>query len=194
MKPKHGLPCGVRLITGLGGAGGTTALALAAEAVAEPERRTTLSIGVVFTTSSVPELSPVQRRLASKTGVAFLAVSVVEPNQNRCSLCAPHRAWCLAAGQRPAEGRAATTRLTPSLFAVPKNTLATGLRFYAAQTFRLGVRSRAANKWCRSALLAPAGTDAQTKAFHLTEFIVIATPNVQDNRRRAAGRAWARMK
>ena len=77
MKPKHGLPCGVRLIAGLGGAGGTTALALAAETVAELERRATLSIGVVFTTASVPELSPVQHRLASKTGVAFLAVCVL---------------------------------------------------------------------------------------------------------------------
>ena len=37
MKPKHGLPCGVRLIAGLGGAGGTTALALAVETVAELE-------------------------------------------------------------------------------------------------------------------------------------------------------------
>ena len=48
MKPKHGLPCGVRLIAGLGGAGGTTALALAVETVAELERRATLSIGVVL--------------------------------------------------------------------------------------------------------------------------------------------------
>ena len=178
MKPRPGLPCGVRLTAGLGGAGGTTALALTAETVAEPERRATLDIGVVFTTGSVPELSPVQHRLASKTGVVFLTVCVLEPSQNRCSLCAPHQAWCLAAGERPAEGRAATTRLTPSLFAVPKNALATGSRFHAAQTFRRGVRRRAVNKWCRSALLAPAGIDAQTKACHLTEFIVIATPNV----------------
>ena len=178
MKPKHGLPCGVRLPAGLGGAGGTTALALAAETVTEPERRATLNIGVVFTTGSVPELSPVQHRLASKTSVAFLAVSVLEASQNRWSLCAPYRAWCLAAGERPAEGRAAITRLTPSLFAVPKNALATGSLFYAAQTLRRGVGRRAANKWCRSALLAPAGIDAQTKVFHLTEFIVIATPNV----------------
>ena len=80
MKPKHGLPCGVRLIAGLGGADGTTALAVAVETVAEFERRATLSIGVVFTTGSVPELSPVQHRLASKTGVVFTAVSVLEPS------------------------------------------------------------------------------------------------------------------
>ena len=178
MKPKHGLPCGVRLIAGLGGAGGTAALALAAETRTETERRDTLSIGVVFTRRSVPELSSVQHRFASKTGVVFPVVGVLESSQNRYSLCAPHRAWCLAAGERPAEGRAATTRLTPSLFAVPKNTPATGSRFYAAQTLRRGVRRQAANKWCRSALLAAPGTDAQTKAFHLTEFIVIATPNV----------------
>ena len=63
MKPKHGLPCGVRLIAGLGGAGGTAALALAAETLTETEWRDTLSIGVVFTTGSVPELSPVQHQL-----------------------------------------------------------------------------------------------------------------------------------
>ena len=57
MKPKHGLPCGVRLIAGLGGAGGTTALALMAEALAELEQRDTLCIGVVFTAGSVPELN-----------------------------------------------------------------------------------------------------------------------------------------
>ena len=44
MKPKPALPCGVRLTDGLGGAGGTAALAFAAEALAEPERRDTLSI------------------------------------------------------------------------------------------------------------------------------------------------------
>ena len=140
MKPKHGLPCGVRLIAGLGGAGGVAAFALVAETLTETEWRHTLSIGVVFTTGSVPELSPVKHRLASKTGVAFLAVSVLEPSKNRCSLCAPHRAWCFAAGERPAEGRAATTRLTPSLFAVPKMALATAARFYATQTFRCGIR------------------------------------------------------
>ena len=140
MKPGPGLPCGVRLTAGLGGAGGTTALALAAERLAEPERRATLDIGVVFTTGSVPELSPVQHRLASKTGVAFLAVSVLEPSQNRCSLCLPHRAWCFAAGERPAEGRAATTRLAPSLLAVPKVALEKGSWFYAVQTLQQGVQ------------------------------------------------------
>ena len=82
MKPKHGVPCGVRLIAGLGGAGGATALALAAEIVAELERSDTLSIGVVFTTASVPELSPVQHQLASQTRVVFPAVGVLEPSQN----------------------------------------------------------------------------------------------------------------
>ena len=61
MKPKHGLPCGVRLIAGLGGAGGTAALALVAETLTETEWRDTLSIGVVFPT-----------------------VGVLEPSQNRC--------------------------------------------------------------------------------------------------------------
>ena len=80
MKPKHGLPCGVRLTVGLGGAGGATALALAAETLAESERRATLCLGVVFTTISVPELSPVQHRLVSETGFVFPAVGVLEPD------------------------------------------------------------------------------------------------------------------
>ena len=58
MKPRRGLPCGIRLTAGLGGAGGTAALALAAEKLVQPERRTTLSIGIVFTTGSVPQLNP----------------------------------------------------------------------------------------------------------------------------------------
>ena len=126
MKPRPALPCGVRLTAGLGGAGETTALALAAETVAELERRATLSIGVVFTTGSVPELSPVQHRLASKTGVVFPAVGELELRQNRDLLCALHRAWCFAAGERPAEGRAATMRLTHSLLAAPKMAPPTG--------------------------------------------------------------------
>ena len=68
MKPKHGLPCGVRLTAGLGGAGGTAALALAAETPAEPERRATLCIGVVLTSRSVPELSPIRHRLGTPDG------------------------------------------------------------------------------------------------------------------------------
>ena len=80
MKPRPGLPCGVRLTAGLGGAGGTTALALVAETLAEPERRDTLGLGVVFTTISVPELSPVQHRLVSETGFVFPAVGVLEPD------------------------------------------------------------------------------------------------------------------
>ena len=44
MKAKPVLPERVRSMEGLGGAGGVAALALAAEAVAEPERRDTLRI------------------------------------------------------------------------------------------------------------------------------------------------------
>ena len=178
MKPTPGLPCGVRLTAGLGGAGGTTALALAAETVAELERRATLSIGVVFTTGSVPELSPVQHRFASKTGVAFLAVCVLEPSQNRCSLCAPHRAWCLAAGERPAEGRAATTRLTLSLIAVPKMALPEVVVVLCSTDFP--ARSSEVNS--EQVLLTNAihleGSDARTEALDLTEFFVLVTPNV----------------
>ena len=81
MKPRPALPCGVRLTAGLGGAGGTTALALAAEIVAEPERRATLDMGVVFTTGSVPELSLVLHRFARQSGVVFPAVGVLERRQ-----------------------------------------------------------------------------------------------------------------
>ena len=89
----------------------------------EPERRTTLSIGVVFTRRSVPELSPVQHRLASKTGVVLPVVGVLEPSQNRCPLCVPLLAWRLAAGKRPAEGRAVTIRLMLSPLAAAKMAL-----------------------------------------------------------------------
>ena len=83
MKPRPGLPCGVRLTVGLGGAGGTAALALAAETLAEPERRDTLSIGVVFTTASVHELNLVRHRFARQGGVVFQAMRVLELRQNR---------------------------------------------------------------------------------------------------------------
>ena len=68
MKAKPALPERVRSMEGLGGAGGTAALALAAETLAEPERRTTLCIGVVLTSRSVPELSPVRHRLGAPDG------------------------------------------------------------------------------------------------------------------------------
>ena len=83
MKPRPGLPCGVRLTEGLGGAGGATALALVAETLAEPERRDTLSIEVVFTAGSVPELSLVRHRFTRQSGVAFPAVGVLEPRRKR---------------------------------------------------------------------------------------------------------------
>ena len=134
MKPRPGPPCGVRLTAGLGGAGGTTALAWAAETLAEPERRATLDIGVICTTGSVPELSPVQHRLVSQTGFVFPAVGLLEPDPEQRGLCAPHFAWCFAAGERPAEGRAATTRLTPSLLYVPAMALATAVAvLYSAE-------------------------------------------------------------
>ena len=82
MKPRPGLPCDVRLTAGLGGAGGPSALALAAEAVAEPEQRVTLDIGVVFTTGSVPELSPVPHRFTRQSGVVLPALGEREPRQN----------------------------------------------------------------------------------------------------------------
>ena len=63
--------------------GGTAALAVAAEALAELERRDTLSIGVVFIAGSVSELSLVQHRLARQSGVIFPAVGVLEPRQKR---------------------------------------------------------------------------------------------------------------
>ena len=83
MKPKHGLPCGVRLIAGLGGAGGTAALAVAAETRTETEWRDTLSVGVVFTTGSVPELSLVRHRFTRQSSLVFAAVGVLELQQKR---------------------------------------------------------------------------------------------------------------
>ena len=85
-----GLPERVRSMEGLGVAGGTTALALAAETLTEAEQRDTLRICVEFTNGSVPE-----------------------PNQTRNRLGVPEFSWsrCFLSGERPAEGRAATTRL-----------------------------------------------------------------------------------
>ena len=80
MKPKHGLPCGVRLIAGLGVAGGIAALALAAETLTETEWRDTLSIGVVFTTGSVPEPSLLRQRLDEPNWRCIPAVGVLEPS------------------------------------------------------------------------------------------------------------------
>ena len=58
MKPKYGLPCGVRLTEGLGGAGGATALASAAETLAEPERRDALYVGAGFITRQCARTEP----------------------------------------------------------------------------------------------------------------------------------------
>ena len=106
MKPRPGLPCGVRLTAGLGGAGGTTALALVAETLAEPERRDTLSIGLVLTSRSVPELSPVRDRLASQTDVVFPAVYALEPDKNEIAF-ARHlwRGALLLASGPPKDGQ-----------------------------------------------------------------------------------------
>ena len=65
MKAKPALPERVRSMKGLGGAGGTAALALAAETRTETEWRAALCIGVVLTRRSVPELSPIRHRLGT---------------------------------------------------------------------------------------------------------------------------------
>ena len=63
MRAKAALPERVRSMEGLGGAGGAAALALAAETLVESEQRDTLSVEIVFTTDSVPELRPIRHRL-----------------------------------------------------------------------------------------------------------------------------------
>ena len=173
MKPKHGLPCGVRLTEGLGGAGGATALAFAAETLTEPERRDTLSVGLVLTSRSVPELSLVRDQLASQAGVVFPAVSALKPSQKRDCLRGPYLAWCFAAGERLAEGRAATTRLTPSLSTVPAMALP------AARGTDFPERSSASGE---KQAVQSGRSDALDGAFHLAEFFAIATPNVRANR------------
>ena len=62
MKAEPALPERVRSMEGLGDAVRAAALAFAAETLAELERRDTLSIGVVFTSGSVPELTPIRDR------------------------------------------------------------------------------------------------------------------------------------
>ena len=155
MKPKHGLPCGVRLTEGLGGAGGAAALALAAETLAEAERRDTLCLGVVFITGSVPERSRIRHQLGR-----------------------PQLAWCSLAGERPAAGRAATTGLTPSLLAVPAMALPLAVAVLCGAAFP--TRSLQVNS--EQVVLINAthlgGSDARTEALRRAEFFALATPNV----------------
>ena len=77
---------------------------MAAETLAEQEKRDTLCIGIVFISLSVPEQSPIGPR-------------------DRV----PHLAWCCVEGERPAVGRAATPRLAPSLLNVPAMALPTAV-------------------------------------------------------------------
>ena len=63
-------------------------------------------------TGSVPELSPVRHRLGP-----------------------PRLAWCCVAGERPAEGRAATTRLAPTLLTVPAMALPTAVAVLCSADF-----------------------------------------------------------
>ena len=65
MKAKPAQPERVRSMEGLDGAGGVAALALAAEILVESEQRDTLSIGIAFTISSVPEPRPLRHRLGA---------------------------------------------------------------------------------------------------------------------------------
>ena len=112
MTAKPALPERVRSMEGLGDAGRAAALALATETLAEPERRGTLCIGVVFTTGSVPEQGPIRHRL-----------------------CVPKLARCPFAGERPAAGRAATTRLPPSFLSVPAMALPTEVAVLCSTDF-----------------------------------------------------------
>ena len=94
------------------------------------------------------------------------------------SRCAPHVAWCFAAGERPAEGRAATTRLTPSLIAVPKMALPTEAVVLCSTDFPL--RSSAVNS--EQVVLTNAThldrRDARIEALDLAGFFALVTPNV----------------
>ena len=133
MKPGPGLPCGVRLTAGLGGAGGATALALAAETVAERERRATLDIGVVFTTNSVPELSPVQHRLGEQDwrGIPIRPCARTEPKQMPTLRAASGVVPCC---WRAARRRTGSHHKAHALAVSRANDCAAnGVRFYAAQ-------------------------------------------------------------
>ena len=86
--------------------------------------------------------------------------------------------WCSFAGERPAEGRAAPTRLTPSLLTVPALALPTAVAVLCSADFP--ARSSEVNS--EQVLLTNAthleGSDARTEALDLTEFFVLVTPNV----------------
>ena len=147
MKPRPGLPCGVRLTAGLGGAGGTAALALVAETLAEPERRATLSIGVVFTTGSVPELSPIRHRLGVPDGACV--------RSHGCARTEPSTipAWRAKSGAANRAGGSMRLRVSTAKLGGEQRT--SGL----ANATHLG------------------GIEARTEAFHLADFFALATPN-----------------
>ena len=148
MKPKHGLPCGVRLTAGLGGAGGTAALALAAETLAERERRATLTIGVVFTTGSVPELSPVRHRLGTPDWRCI--------RSRPCARTEPNTTPTWRANSGAANGGGGSIQLRVS-----------GAKLGGEQR-----TSGSANATHRG------GIEARSEAFHLAKFFALVRPNV----------------
>ena len=140
MKPEHGLPCGVRLTEGLGCAGGTATLAVAAETATEPERRDTLSIGAVFTAASVPELSPVRRRFTRQSGVVFPAVGVLELRQNETDFARHIGRGALLPKSGPPKDGQPPQGLRPRCYQCHGWLCQQRWRFYGAQTFRRGIR------------------------------------------------------
>ena len=148
MKPTPGPPCGVRLTAGLGGADGTAALALVAEKLVEPERRTTLSIGVVFTAGSVPELSPIRHRLCEPKWRYI--------RSRACARTEPSTIPTWRADSGAANGDGGSMQLG----------------FSGA---KLGGEQRTSGLTNATHL---GGIDAQTEVFNLTELFAIVTPNV----------------
>ena len=90
----------------------------------------------------------------------------------------PRLAWCCVVGERPAEGRAATKRLRPSLITVPKMAPPEAVAVLCSTDFP--ARSSAMNS--EQVALTNAthldGSDARIEALDLAEFFVLVTPNV----------------
>ena len=148
MKAKPALPERVRSMEGLGGAGGTAALALAAETLAEPERRATLCIRVVLTSRSVPELSPIRHRLGTPDGACV-------PSRV-CARTEPSTIPALRANSGATKRRGGSMQLSVS-------------------DAKLGGEQRTSGLTNATHL---AGNEDRTEAFHLADFFALVTPNV----------------
>ena len=83
--------------------------------------------------------------------------------------------FCWRAARRR---RAATTRLTPSLIAVPKMAWPTGVVVLCSKDFPARSSGVSSEQVVQIGATRSGWSEAQTQAFHLAEFFAVAPPNV----------------